>query len=420
MILRKAFKYRLKTNSEIEQLLFQFSGCNRFVWNKALALQKESLEQDKKVLSYNHMASCLVQWKKENDISFLQTAPSQTLQQTLKALDRALKDAFDKKQPGKRFPVFKKKYKCVDSYRYPQGFKIEGNRIFLPKIGWVRFHKSREILGTPRNVTVSRKGQHWYVSIQTEQEIPVPERPIFNPYNEIVGIDMGIARFLTDSTGEYVDPLNSFKKLEKKLARAQKLLARKQKFSNNWKKQKQVVSKLHIKIADARNDFLQKQSTILSKNHAVIVAENLKIKNMSSSAKGDVESPGKNVKAKSGLNKAILDQGWSAFLRMVEYKQAWSGGKLIQVDPKNTSRTCPDCGHVSAENRKTQALFLCAKCGYSANADYVGAVNIKARGIFELEAAGHCRISLGRDGVSRPLNQEPVGTSDQVPILCPV
>jgi putative transposase len=107
----------------------------------------------------------------------------------------------------------------------------------------------------------------------------------------------------------------------------------------------------------------------MSKNHAVIVAKDLEIKNMSASAKGDMEQPGKNVKAKAKLNKSILDQGWSNFLRMIRYKQEWSGGKFLQVNPKNTSRTCPECNHVCAENRKTQALFLCVSCGYNVNGD---------------------------------------------------
>ena len=415
MIIRMANKFRLKTNLEVERSLSQFAGCNRFVWNKALALQKHSLESDKKILSYNYLAGLLKEWKQTEETAFLKTAPSQTLQQTLKFLDRALKDAFDKKQPDKKFPVFKKKFKCIDSFRCPQGFKIDGNRIFLPKIGWIRFHKSRGIKGTPKNVTVSRRGKHWFVSIQCEMAIPAPERP----FRDVLGIDMGIKRFLAMSNGEYCDSLNSFKKLQKKLALAQKLLARKKKFSNNWKKQKQVISRLHIKIADARNDFLQKLSTNMSKNHAVIVAEDLKIKNMSSSAKGDMENPGRNVKAKSGLNKSILDQGWGEFLRMIGYKQEWSGGELIRVDPKNTSRTCPSCGHVSADNRKTQALFFCTECGYSANADYVAAVNIKARGI--MKSGGRAdRDSLWRENISSPTKQEPVGTSDQVPLPEPV
>ena len=417
MIIRKAYKFRLKTNSEIEGLLFQYSGCNRFVWNRSLALQKESLDKEKKVLPYGHLAACLVRWKKD-DASFLKTAPSQTLQQTLKFLDRALKDAFDKKQPNKRFPVFKKKYKCVDSFRCPQGFKIEGNRISLPKIGWVRFYNSRQTLGTPKNVTVSRRGKHWFISIQTEQNVVVPERPVFNPHADIIGIDMGLKRFLTRSDGEYIEPLNSFKKLENKLARAQKLLARKKKFSCNWKKQKQKISRLHIKIADARNDFLQKHSTIMSKNHAVIVAEDLTIDNMTESAKGTMKNPGKNVKKKSDLNKSILDQGWSAFLRMLGYKQKWSGGIFHQVDPAYTSRTCPECDHVSADNRKTQALFECIECGYTANADHVAAINIKAKGIKELGGGTH-RISLRRDGDSHPLSQKPTTLGNQALYLAP-
>jgi putative transposase len=411
MIIRKAYKYRIKTNSIIENLLFQFCGCNRFIWNKSLALQKESLNKEKKILSYNHLASCLVEWKKDEETSFLKTAPSQTLQQSLKNLDRGLRDAFNKKQPGKLFPVFKKKG-LSDSYRYPQGFKIEGNRIFLPKIGWVRFHKSREMAGTPKNVTVSRKGQHWFVSIQCEGKLHLTDRPI----TDSIGIDMGIKKFLAQSNGEYTNPINSFKKLQDKLARAQKRLARKVKFSNNWKKQKQVITKLHIKITDARNDFLQKQSTILSKNHAMIIAEDLKIKNMSSSAKGTMEAPGKNVKAKSGLNRSILDQGWGMFLRMLEYKQAWSGGIFLKVNPKNTSRTCPVCGHVSADNRKTQSSFECVKCNHQANADYVAAVNIKERGM--KIAVGLYRDSLWRDGISHLLKQEPEGKSNLLPLPC--
>jgi len=394
-LLRKAFKFRLKTTPEIENRMLQFAGCNRFVWNFALATQKERLDKTQKVLSYYHLARCLTGWKKEEDMAFLAIAPVSCLQQTLMALDRAMKDAFDKKQPAKRFPVWKKKFKSVDSFRYPAGIKLQGGRVYLPKLGWVRFHKSREIQGAVRNATVSRKGEHWFVSIQTQQEVLVPQRPVSNPDSDIVGIDVGIARFVTTSTGEAVNPLSSFKKLEKKMARAQKLLARKKKFSKNWQKQKRVVSKIHIKVADARNDFLQKKSTILSKKHAIVVAEDLSIKNMSASAKGDMEKPGKNVKAKAGLNRSILDQGWGNFFRMIEYKQQWSGGSFLQVDPKNTSRTCPRCDQVSIDNRKTQVLFLCIACGFSANADYVGAVNIRSRGIEELTAAGHAVAACG-------------------------
>ena len=286
----------------------------------------------------------------------------------------ALKEAFDKKNP-KRFPKFKKKG-FHDSFRFPQGFKLDGSRFFLPKLGWVRFFKSRDIEGLPKNVTVSRQGKNWFASVQVETEIVQP----VHPSGSAIGIDMGVKRFATLSDGSFIEPLSSFRKLEKKLAREQRKLARKVKGSNNRRKQKAKVGQIHIKIANARNDFTHKASTATSKSHAVVVLEDLRIRNMSRSAKGDLDEPGRNVRAKSGLNKSILDQGWHEFRRQLEYKQTWRGGMVIAVPPQNTSRTCPACGLVSRENRKTQSRFTCVQCGFVENADFVAATNILAVG----------------------------------------
>jgi putative transposase len=325
-------------------------------------------------LFYGDLAGLMKNWKGDPEISFLKEIHSQVLQQSLMFLDRALKDAFDKKSP-KRFPVFKKKG-VHDSFRYPQGFRISGNVIYLPKIGGIPFYKSREMEGTPKNVTVSRRGDHWDVSIQTEKEVAEP----VHVSTSSIGIDMGIARFATLSDGTFHEPLNSFKGLQKKLAHEQKAFARKVKFSKNWFKRKTVITRLHIRIANARSDYLHKVSTVISKKHAMIVLEDLKVSNMSASAKGTIEDPGKNVRAKSGLNRAILDQGWFEFRRMLEYKQLWRGGSVVAVPPHNTSRTCPECGSVSSDNRKRQDVFRCVECGYSANADYIAARNILAAG----------------------------------------
>ena len=143
MKVRKAYKFRLKTKPIHRDLFSQFSGCNRFVWNTALAINKKRLSDKHKLLWYSELSFFLTLWKKSDEMNFLRIAPSQTLQQTLKHLDRAFKDGFDKKQSLKRLPVFKKKG-CSDSFVFPQGFKFEENRIFLPKIGWVHFRKSRE------------------------------------------------------------------------------------------------------------------------------------------------------------------------------------------------------------------------------------------------------------------------------------
>ena len=393
MLIRKGFRYRLKTDGPIENALARFAGSCRFVWNKALALQKERLEGGETCLRYAKLNAALQDWKKETETAWLKETHSQPLQQTLMALDRAIQDAFNKTSP-KRFPRFKKKGQH-DSFRYPQGFKFDGLRVFLPKIGWVRFYKSRDLEGVPKNVTVSKRGKHWFVSVQCEIEIAEP----VHPATSIVGIDMGVRRFATLSDGSYFEPLNSFKRLGKELVREQRKLSRKVKFSSNWKKQKARVSRLHIRIADARNDYLHKISTTISKNHAVVVLEDLRVSNMSKSAKGSLDKPGRNVAAKSGLNKAILDQGWYMFRAMLEYKQAWRGGYVVTVDPRNTSRTCPGCGHIAKENRKNER-FRCVACGYTGHADHVGALNILAAG----QAAAAC----GADTARAPaLKQEP-------------
>ena len=380
MKIYKAYKFRLKTKPDQERLFRQYAGCCRFVWNKALALQKQRLDAGEKVLSYARLCKCLTVWKREEDTAFLAEAPIHPLQQTLKFLDRAIKEAFDKTN-RKRFPRFKKKGQHTDSFRHPDCFKLDDDRVFLPKIGWVRFRKSREINGTPRNVTVSRRGEYWYVSIQTEREIADP----VHPSASAVGIDLGITRFATLSDGSFLRPLNSFRNLEQKLAREQRKLARKVKSSANWQKQKNKITRLHIHIADTRNDYLHKASTSISKDHAVVVLEDLRISNMSASAKGTIEQPGRNVRAKAGLNRAILDQGWYEFRRQLEYKELWRGGWVVAVPPQYTSQTCPDCGHVSADNRRTQARFICLKCGFEENADLVGAMNILAAGLSSRE-----------------------------------
>jgi putative transposase len=308
-----------------------FAGSCRFTWNKSLAMQKEALAAGQSCTNYSKMAAELVNWKQKEETAFLKDVHSQILQQKLMDLDQALQEAFDKTNP-KQFPRFKKKGFSTDSFRYPQGFKIEetNNRVFLPKIGWVRYINSRRIEGTPKNVTVKRDVESWYISVQTELEI---EEPVHNSKSE-VGIDMGIVQFATLSDGTIIPSINSFAKHASKLRKEQSKLSHKTKFSNNWKKQVKKVQKCHKRIRNVRNDFLQKATTEISKNHAIVVVEDLKTANMSKSASGTRENPGKNVKAKSGLNKSILDQGWGEFRRQLEYKQEWRGGKVRAVQPK--------------------------------------------------------------------------------------
>ena len=367
----QAFKFELQPNGEQARSMRRFAGSCRFVYNKALALQKANYEAGGKFLNHCAMNKWLPVWKKEPETTWLKDAPSQALQNAFIDLERAYKNFFDKRAD---FPTFKKKG-IKSSFCFPQGFEIDaGNsRIRLPKLGWLRYRKSREILGAAKNITVSCVAGKWYASIQTEREV---EQPV-HPSTSIVGLDAGVTLFATLSDGTMFEPVNAFRKNAAKLAKFQRRLSRKTKFSNNWKKQKQKISRLHQRVAHARNDFLHKTSTLISKNHAMIVIEDLKVTNMSKSAAGTIETPGRSVKAKSGLNKSILDQGWGEFRRQLEYKQAWRGGEVLAINPRNTSRTCPACGHVSAENRKTQSKFECVECGYAENADLNAAINIR-------------------------------------------
>ena len=393
----QAFKFELMPTGEQQRKMLRFSGCSRFVYNKALVLQKENFEAGNKFMTYVSMASHLPLWKRDLKFSWLKEAPSQALQHALKDLEKAFRNFFAKRAD---FPSFKRRG-SGGSFRYPdpKQFKLEqkNSRIFLPKLGWLRYHNSRCVLGDLRNVTVSQSGGKWFVSIQTQREVIATS----SGATSAIGIDVGIARFATMSNAQSIAPLNSFKKHQQRLARYQRRMSRKVKFSCNWKKAKAKVQKVHTDIANARKDFLHKTTTMISKNHALVCIEDLQVRNMSRSSKGNSEQHGKKVRQKAGLNRAILDQGWGEFRRQLEYKMLWNNGILLAVPPHNTSRTCPCCHHISKENRLTQTEFLCVSCGYENNADVVGAINILERG-HRLLACGE----LVQSGLSA--KQEPI------------
>lgn len=376
-----AYKYQLKTTPKIDTLLNQFAGAQRFVWNKILGFQNDRFKFGEKKLTYVQTANLLPLMKQQDDTSWLRLIPAQTLQQTLKDLDRAYTNFFQKRT---ELPVFKKKG-IRDSFRYPDGKQIKldqiNNRIFLPKLGFVNYRNSRAINGKINSVTISKENNHWYISINFTQDCEVKS---VAPINSIVGIDIGVTRFASLSTGDYLEPMNSFRKSETKTIKLSKLLSRKKRFSNNWKKAKNKLSKHHTKIARIRKDYLHQTTNYLTNNFNTIVIEDLKVCNMSKSAKGTVDNPGKNIKAKSGLNKSILDQGWFEFKRQLEYKLSHKGGRLIKIDPKYTSQTCADCGHLHQDNRKSQAVFECKACGYKNNADTNAAINILRLGQSQL------------------------------------
>jgi putative transposase len=391
----QTFKFKLKLLPRQVRKVARFAGCKRFVFNKALAFQNEVLEKGEKLLSYPALCKKLTEWRHDEETSFLTEAPTHALQQGLKDLDRAFTNFFKKRT---KFPRFKRKGER-DGFRYPdpKQFRLDekNSRLFLPKLGWVRYRQSRAVVGTVKQITIRRESDGWYVCIQTEEEIDAPVARFENP----VGIDVGVAAFATMSDGtKYTSPID-FKKAEKKIAKEQRRLAKKRKGGFNWRQQLDRIRKLYRKVFNSRKDFQHKVSTTICKNHAVVVVEELNVKGMSASAKGTVESPGTNVKAKSGLNRSILSQGWSEFFRQLEYKLSWTGGILIKIPPRNTSTRCSKCGHTCSENRTSQSRFSCIGCGYAENADFNAAQNILA--------AGLAVLACGENPLGISLKQEP-------------
>jgi IS605 OrfB family transposase len=384
MKINKAYRYRLQPTPEQAAQFEVFAGHCRFIWNKFLHMNLFRLQNKQRIMYYQEMDFFSKLWKRSDEFGFLKQCPAHCIQQKLRDLERAFRDCFDKTQPGKRLPT-KRRKNLHDSFRFPEPTQIEidHNRIKLPKLGWVKFFHSQNIVGAIRNVTISRDGNHWYVSVCVEQELSQHTQL---PTSSI-GIDVGIANFAALSNGALIAPVNSLRTHAKRLAPLQRRLAKKQKFSNNWKKVLVKLRKLHRKIALIRRDYIHKLTTNLSKSHALVVVEALKITNMSKSAKGDITNPGKNVRAKSGLNKSILDQGWGEFRRQLKYKLEWSSGTYVEVAPQYTSQKCAKCGNTNRANRKTQDRFCCTSCYFTEHADINAAMNILA--------AGHAAMACG-------------------------
>jgi putative transposase len=298
-----------------------------------------------------------------------------------------LKKAFDNffrrvKQGGVAGFPKKKKKGINDSFRFTSNTvklnHIIGDKLILPKkMGTAILGDAPRFIGKLMSTTISHKGGKWWVSFAFEVE----ENPKQPAPEAIVGIDVGVAKLATLSDGTIYQPANALQQHEKKLKRLQQQLAKQEKGSNNRAKRKLEIAKLHKHIADIRKNKTHQVTAEVTRNYQTIVIEDLSVKNMTASAKGDTENHGKNVKQKSGLNRSILNQGFYEFRRQLEYKAVWHGGHVIAVNPRYTSQTCFSCGHVAKENRLSQAVFKCVECGYTANADLNAAQNIKQRGV---------------------------------------
>jgi putative transposase len=350
----KAYKYKLEPNKQQRYALARTLDVCRELYNDSLAQRN---------LNYKSGNKCYYQ-EQQNELPALKAAfpvlknvYSQVLQNVLNRLDKTFRNFF---KSGFGFPRFKGQNRYA-SFCYPQGgFSLNGKQLSLSKIGNVKVRLSRGLPADAivKTCTIKRSVNGWFATLVFEYT-PVP-LPV---YELAVGIDVGITQFATFSDGTVIPNPRFYQNAQPELRRVQRKVARRKKGSNRWRKAVVLLKKLHQHISNQRADFLHKHSTAVVRRYGTIAVEALNVSGMS----------------KGNLSKQILDCSWSEWFRQLTYKAADAGRKFVAVDPKYTSQTCPECGFVSRENRKTQADFCCVSCGHTDNADHNGAVNILAR-----------------------------------------
>jgi putative transposase len=314
----------------------------------------------------------------------------------LRRLDRAFKAFYRRCKAGEKrvgYPRFKG-LGWWDSIEWPNGDGAKWDsvphptvtRVKLQGIGHVRVHQHRAVKGTVKTITIKREAGRWYVILACDN---VPAE-LLEPTGTAVGIDMGIASFLTTSDGKHVPNPRPLAVTADRLAAAQRSLARKQRGSNRRLKAKRKVGVLHSKVRRGRLDHAHKTALALVRGHDVIVHEALHVAGMTRRPKqrpaedGTYEPNG--AAAKAGLNKSILDAGWGVFLNVLRAKAESAGRVVVEVNAHHTSQRCARCGHVAKGNRVSQAEFRCLRCGHQAHADVNAAINILRSGLDLQEA----------------------------------
>lgn len=367
MIINRAFAFKLKPTREQVSLFSQYAGASRWVWNEMLAERKRADTDSGKSASMYEQMRRLATLKQEEGTAWLGTIHSQVLQEPIKHLQRAFQNFFDKRAA---YPRFKSRKQTRQAFSYPQGVKVQANRVYLPKSGWVRFRQSREVEGEIKRATIRRKASGWYISLICEVEIA--PQPTFPTPATTIGVDLGLTDFLVASDGERIPAPRLLRKAEKKLRKAQHALSRKQKGSNRRRKQREKVARLHERVSNKRQDFLHKLSTRLVSENQAIVAEDLSVKGL----------------ARTRLAKSIHDAGWGEFVRQLAYKCEWQGKVLQQVDrffpSSKLHATCGTLNNLSLSDR----TFACQGCGEVLDRDLNAARNIKEQGLVNMLAAG--------------------------------
>lgn len=378
--MRTAYKVRAYPDPEQAAQLGRTFGCVRLVWNKTLAERHTAYHQRGENTTYKQTDAALTGWKKTTELAFLSEVSSVPLQQTLRHQHTAFSNFFAGRA---RYPRFKTRTGRQAAHYTRSAFRIRNGELFLAKqqaplrLAWSWPDVDPATLD-PTTVVVSREPDgRWYVTfaVDTDETAPAPAA------GSEIGIDLGVKDFATLSTGETIANPRHLARKARNLARYQRRMARKVRGSNNRRKAKRKVAVAHRKVRHARNDFLHKTTTRLVRAHDVIAIEDLSVRGMTGSARGTAEAPGRRVRQKAGLNRAVLDAGFGEFRRQLEYKAARYGRTLVVIDRWfPSSKTCSDCGHLLKHLSLGTRFWTCPDCRTRHDREWNAAKNILAAG----------------------------------------
>ena len=368
--------------------MFRIAGACRYVWNhfreKNLA-NYQAFKNGKGERPQTSYFSLGVEFTKlRHETEWMQELPANSVKHTLKYFADALKEAMRGK---KGFPKPRSRAKTAPSFTLPSTGQFMIKKLSrkygllrIQGVGWVKITRrggNPYKDGTPKQVVLRHDGHRWRAFVFYEIEI---EQRLDD--SEVLGVDMNVRQVATSDGHFYFLP--DLKKKEARRKRYQRKMARQIKGSSRRKDTKKKLAEVSRKIANIRKNWIHKTTKEIAGKCGTVIVEDLKLRNMTASAKGTTENPGKNVKQKAGLNRAIQDTALGEIRRNLEYKC----GRLIKINPAYTSQRCHKCGHVDKENRKTQARFLCVNCGFRSNADTNAAMNIRRLGMAQLHGEG--------------------------------
>ena len=366
--------------------MFQIAGACRWVWNRFRErnlADYQAFRNGKGERPQTSYFSLGVEFTKlRHETEWLGELPANPIKHTLKYFADALKEAMAGK---KGFPKPRSRAKTTPSFTIPSSAVVRIRKVnkkysslLIPCVGWVTLTRRGGIPydGDPKQVVLRHDGHRWRAFVSYEVEV--------EKWNdgEVLGVDMNVRQVATSDGHFYFLP--DLEKKERRRKRYQRRMARQVKGSGRRKDTKKKLAKVSRKIANIRKNWIHHTTGEIAEKCRTVVVENLKVKNMTASAKGTVENPGKKVKQKAGLNRAMLDTAWGEIRRNLEYKC----GRLVEVNPAYTSQTCSECGHTDKENRKSQARFQCVYCGFASNADTNAAMNIRRLGMAQLHGEG--------------------------------